>query len=144
MFFKGFGAPAGSILCFPESMEHKVRRQRKILGGALRQVGVLGAACLYAVKNNIKRLKEDHERASFLANALNPYHCKKNGKDLQNFTNMVFEPIEKKGSDLFSFLKNKGIIISKPSPETRLVMHLNITDEILNNFIKTVKEFYGD
>ncbi len=144
-FSKGLGAPAGSILCFPESMEHKVRRQRKILGGALRQVGVLGAACLYAVKNNIKRLKEDHERASFLANALNPYHCKKNGKDLQNFTNMVFfEPIEKKGSDLLSFLKNRGIIISKPSPQTRLVMHLNITDEILNNFINTVKEFYGD
>ena len=64
-FSKGLGAPAGSILCFPESMEHKVRRQRKILGGALRQVGVLGAACLYAVKNNIKRLKEDHERAGF-------------------------------------------------------------------------------
>ena len=144
-FSKGLGAPAGSILCFPENMEHKVRRQRKILGGALRQVGVLGAACLYAVKNNIKRLKEDHERASFLAKALNPYHCKKNGKDLHSFTNMVFfEPIEKKGSDLFSFLKNKGIIISKPSPETRLVMHLNITDEVLNSFIKTVKEFYGD
>ena len=144
-FSKGLGAPAGSILCFPENMEHKVRRQRKLLGGALRQVGVLGAACLYAVKNNIKRLKEDHERASFLANALKPYHIKKNGKELQNFTNMVFfEPIEKKGSDLFSFLKSRGIIISKPCPQTRLVMHLNITDEILNNFIKTVKEFYGD
>ena len=50
----------------------------------------------------------------------------------------------KKRIDLFSFLKNKGIIISKPSPETRLVMHLNITDEVLNSFIKTVKEFYGD
>ena len=97
------------------------------------------------LEEEIKRLKEDHERASFLANALNPYHSKKNGKDLQNFTNMVFfEPIEKKGSDLFSFLKSRGIIISKPCPLTRLVMHLNITDEILNNFIKTVKEFYGD
>ena len=103
-FSKGLGAPAGSILCFPENMEHKVRRQRKILGGALRQVGVLGAACLYAVKNNIKRLKEDHERASFLAKELNPYHCKKNGKDLDSFTNMVFfEPIEKKGLIYFHF-----------------------------------------
>ena len=48
-FSKGLGAPAGSILCFPENMEHKVRRQRKILGGALRQVGVLGAACLLSL-----------------------------------------------------------------------------------------------
>ena len=144
-FSKGLGAPAGSILCFPEDMEHKVRRQRKILGGALRQVGVLGAACLYAIKNNIKRLKDDHERASFLAKELNPYHNKNNDQNLQNHTNMVFfEPIEKKGADLYSFLKNKGIIISKPCPETRLVMHLNITDEILNNFIKSVKEFYDD
>ena len=93
-------------------MEHKVRRQRKILGGALRQVGVLGAACLYAVKNNIKRLKEDHERASFLAKALNPYHSKKNGKDLQSFTNMVFLNRLKKRFRFIIFLKNRGIIIS--------------------------------
>ena len=90
-------------------------------------------------------VKKTNKIGNFLAKELNPYHCKKNGKDLDSFTNMVFfEPIEKKGSDLFSFLKNKGIIISKPSPETRLVMHLNITDEVLNSFIKTVKEFYGD
>ena len=143
-FSKGLGAPAGSILCFTEDMEKKVRRQRKILGGALRQAGVLGAACRYALKNNIERLKEDRERAQYLAKALNQYHTKVGVKDLENQTNMVFfEPLENQGKDLVSFLKQRGIIISKPEPQTRLVMHLDISDKILDFFIKSIDEFYA-
>ena len=143
-FSKGLGAPAGSILCFTEDMEKKVRRQRKILGGALRQAGVLGAACRYALKNNIERLKEDRERAEYLAKALNQYHTKVGVKDLENQTNMVFfEPLENQGKDLVSFLKQRGIIISKPEPQTRLVMHLDISDKILDFFIKSIDEFYA-
>ena len=142
-FSKGLGAPAGSILCFTEDMEKKVRRQRQILGGALRQAGVLGAACRYALKNNIERLKEDRERAQYLAKALNQYHKKVGVKDLENQTNMVFfEPLENQGKDLVSFLKQRGIIISKPEPQTRLVMHLDISDKILDFFIKSIDEFY--
>ena len=143
-FSKGLGAPAGSILCFTEDMEKKVRRQRKILGGALRQAGVIGAACRYALKNNIERLKEDRERAQYLAKALNQYHTKAGVKDLENQTNMVFfEPLENQGKDLVSFLKQRGIIISKPQPQTRLVMHLDISDKILDFFIKSIDEFYA-
>ena len=143
-FSKGLGAPAGSILCFTEDMEKKVRRQRKILGGALRQAGVLGAACRYALKNNIERLKEDRERAQYLAKALNQYHTKVGVKDLENQTNMVFfEPLENQGKDLVSFLEQRGIIISKPEPQTRLVMHLDISDKILDFFIKSIDEFYA-
>ena len=143
-FSKGLGAPAGSILCFTEDMEKKVRRQRKILGGALRQAGVLGAACRYALKNNIERLKEDRERAQYLAKALNQYHTKVGVKDLENQTNMVFfEPLENQGKDLVSFLEKRGIIISKPEPQTRLVMHLDISDKILDFFIKSIDEFYA-
>ena len=143
-FSKGLGAPAGSILCFTKDLEKKVRRQRKILGGALRQAGVLGAACRYALKNNIERLKEDRERAQYLAKALNQYHTKVGVKDLENQTNMVFfEPLENQGKDLVSFLKQRGIIISKPEPQTRLVMHLDISDKILDFFIKSIDEFYA-
>ena len=143
-FSKGLGAPAGSILCFTEDMEKKVRRQRKILGGALRQAGVLGAACRYALKNNIERLTEDRERAQYLAKALNQYHTKVGVKDLENQTNMVFfEPLENQGKDLVSFLEQRGIIISKPEPQTRLVMHLDISDKILDFFIKSIDEFYA-
>ena len=143
-FSKGLGAPAGSILCFPKDMEQKVRRQRKILGGALRQAGVLGAACKYALENNIARLKEDHERAQYLAKALRPFHKTGNGTELQSQTNMVFfEPLENSNKDLVSFLKQRRILISKPEPKTRLVMHLDISDEILNTFIKAIEEFYN-
>ena len=143
-FSKGLGAPAGSILCFTKDLEKKVRRQRKILGGALRQAGVIGAACRYALKNNIERLKEDRERAQYLAKALNQYHTKVGVKDLENQTNMVFfEPLENQGKDLVSFLEQRGIIISKPEPQTRLVMHLDISDKILDFFIKSIDEFYA-
>jgi len=143
-FSKGLGAPAGSILCFPKDLEKKVRRQRKILGGALRQAGVLGAACRYALKNNINRLKEDHERAQYLAKALNPYNQNHNDSELQSQTNMVFfEPLENSNKDLVSFLKQRRILISKPEPKTRLVMHLDISDEILNKVIKAIEEFYN-
>ena len=143
-FSKGLGAPAGSILCFTKDLEKKVRRQRKILGGALRQAGVIGAACRYALKNNIERLKEDRERAQYLAKALNQYHTKVGVKDLENQTNMVFfEPLENQGKDLVSFLEQRGIIISKPQPQTRLVMHLDISDKILDFFIKSIDEFYA-
>ena len=143
-FSKGLGAPAGSILCFPKDMEKKVRRQRKILGGALRQAGVLGAACRYALTNNIKRLKEDHERAQYLAKAINPYNKTQNDSDLQSQTNMVFfEPLENNNKDLVSFLRQRNILISKPEPKTRLVMHLDISDEILNTVIKAIEEFYN-
>jgi len=143
-FSKGLGAPAGSILCFPKDMEKKVRRQRKILGGALRQAGVLGAACRYALTNNIKRLKEDHERAQYLAKAINPYNKTQNDSELQSQTNMVFfEPLENNNKDLVSFLRQRNILISKPEPKTRLVMHLDISDEILNTVIKAIEEFYN-
>ena len=143
-FSKGLGAPAGSILCFTKDLEKKVRRQRKILGGALRQAGVIGAACRYALKNNIERLKEDRERAQYLAKALNQYHTNVGVKDLENQTNMVFfEPLENQGKDLVSFLEQRGIIISKPEPQTRLVMHLDISDKILDFFIKSIDEFYA-
>ena len=142
-FSKGLGAPAGSILCFSNNLERKVRRQRKILGGALRQAGVLGAACLYAIKNNINRLKEDHERAAHLAKALRPFHKKITDEELESQTNMVFfHPINYKKKDLVFFLRERGIIISTPDPETRLVLHLDISDEHLNHVVKSISEFY--
>jgi len=110
----------------------------------LRQAGVLGAACKYALENNIARLKEDHERAQYLAKALRPFHKTGNGTELQSQTNMVFfEPLENSNKDLVSFLKQRRILISKPEPKTRLVMHLDISDEILNTFIKAIEEFYN-
>ncbi len=68
---KGLGAPIGSMIVGSAEFIQKCRRRRKILGGGMRQVGILAAAGLYAVKNNLNRLAEDHANAAFLANGLN-------------------------------------------------------------------------
>ncbi len=68
---KGLGAPIGSCLVGSADMVEKGRRRRKILGGAMRQVGLIAAAGLYALQNNMDRLPEDHENARFLAEGMN-------------------------------------------------------------------------
>lgn len=64
---KGLGAPVGSLLCGSRALVHKARRVRKMLGGGMRQAGILAAAGLYAIEHHRARLAEDHDNASFLA-----------------------------------------------------------------------------
>ena len=84
---KGLGAPLGSMLCGSHEFIEKAKKWRKRLGGAQRQVGIAAAAGLYALKNNIARLTEDHENAKLLADLL-----RKAGtavEDTPDMTNMV-------------------------------------------------------
>ena len=67
---KGLGAPVGSLLLGNQEFINKSRRIRKVFGGGMRQAGILAAAGLYALKNNINRLHEDHENARMIENAL--------------------------------------------------------------------------
>ena len=67
---KGLGSPAGSVLLLPKALEAKARRWRKMLGGGMRQAGMMAAAGIYALENNIDRLSEDHRRARQFAEAL--------------------------------------------------------------------------
>ena len=69
-FSKGPGAPVGSILCSTEEIIAQARRVRKRLGGGMRQAGIIAAAALYALDNNIERLKEDHQKAGIIAEAI--------------------------------------------------------------------------
>ena len=69
-FFQGLGAPAGSVLCGPTKVIADAYRWRKMLGGAMRQAGVLAAAGLYALEHNIERLADDHANAALLAEGL--------------------------------------------------------------------------
>lgn len=71
-FSKGLGCPMGSILAGPKEEIAKARRSRKLFGGALRQAGIVAAACIYALENNIERLQEDHDNARYLAKLLAP------------------------------------------------------------------------
>ena len=68
---KGLGAPIGSLALGSAELIEKCLRERKLFGGAMRQVGIIAAAGLYAVQNNIKRLTEDHANAKIIAEGLN-------------------------------------------------------------------------
>ena len=82
---KGLGAPAGSVLCGPAPFVAAARRWRKMVGGGMRQVGVLAAAGLHALAHNVDRLAEDHQRAARLAEGL-----RNQGLNAEAHTNMVF------------------------------------------------------
>lgn len=88
---KGLGAPVGSVLCGSKSFIANARRRRKVLGGAMRQVGVLAAAGLVALEQTVPRLVEDHRRAFTIAEAINQLNSKIFSVNLNTtHTNMIF------------------------------------------------------
>ena len=67
---KGLGAPVGSMICGPKTLIAEARRVRKMLGGGMRQAGIIAAAGIYALRHNVERISEDHENARAIAQAL--------------------------------------------------------------------------
>jgi len=131
---KGLGAPVGSVLCGSKNHIKQARRWRKVLGGGMRQAGILAAAGIYALTNNIQRLEQDHENALMLANALADIDA----IDIKNIeTNIIFAEIKANMDDLYLFLKENGIIINKMNP-LRLVTHMDISK---NDIEKTITGF---
>ncbi len=120
---KGLGAPAGSVLLGSVGLIRQAVRVRKMLGGGMRQSGLLAAAGLHALEHHVARLAEDHERARVLAERLRGIP----GLSVEGpHTNMVFVrmPPERLAA-LTAFLKERGILIF-PSARLRLVTHLGL------------------
>ncbi|PKI12800.1 low-specificity L-threonine aldolase [Colwellia sp. 12G3] len=136
---KGLGAPIGSLLLGPTDLIVKARRWRKVLGGGMRQAGILCAAAKIALTQNVDKLKIDHENAQYLAHQLNSIA----GFDVnveQVSTNMVFVKVDK-SIDIYAAataLKAQDIIIS-PSEHMRLVTHLDISKTDIDSFITALK-----
>jgi len=121
---KGLGAPAGSVLLGSSALIRQALRARKMLGGGMRQAGLLAAAGRHALEHHVARLAEDHHHASLLATHLRGIPALTvDGPH----TNMVFVRIPDGAlAPLSAFLKAQGILIS-PSPRLRLVTHLGIS-----------------
>lgn len=133
---KGLGAPIGSLLVGSAEVIERARRHRQMLGGGLRQAGIIAAAGLYAMQNNVERLKEDHKRAKEIAAALS----KIPGLTIEDpQTNMVFCNVDPSIQDRISaFLNEAGIRVSGTAQRQRWVTHLGINDEAL---AVTMKQF---
>lgn len=124
---KGLGAPIGSLLCGSHDLIRQARRWRKMVGGGMRQAGIIAAGIDYALDHNIVRLKEDHENARLLAESLSEIP---QIKISQPQTNMVFVhlPSAEIGIALANSLEQDNIKIIR-GQSLRLVTHLNISRE---------------
>jgi threonine aldolase len=139
---KGLGAPVGSLLLGTQETIIKAKRIRKRLGGGWRQAGYLAAAGLYALENNISRLKEDHKRAKIIASFLE----KRNFVDeiYPVETNIVIIKISKdlNQSNFLKQLEQKGIKAVGFGPQLiRFVTHLDFNDTHLEQMEKILLHF---
>ena len=126
---KGLGAPIGSVIVGSAEVIEKARRHRQMLGGGMRQAGIVAAAGLYAMRNNVSRLKSDHARATELAAALSRVP----GLTVEApQTNMVFCDVDASIQDRLSMHLEKNAIRISGTPERqRWVTHLGIDDAAL-------------
>jgi threonine aldolase len=138
---KGLGAPVGSLLLGTKGFIANARRIRKLLGGGMRQAGYLAAAGVYALDNNVKRLKDDHKKAKHLGNLLSGKVYIDNVLPVD--TNIViFTLNDKMPSDKFiAEMKKENILVSLMGTQlVRMVTHLDFTDEMLEITEKTLKK----
>lgn len=136
---KGLGAPIGSLLLADKALIDSARRWRKVLGGGMRQAGIIAAAGLYALTNNIQRIAEDHSNALYLAEQLSVIPGFSVNPDVVQ-TNMLFAKLDTNIDQqaLCEGLKEKGILIT-PGVPLRLVTHLDIRREDIDTFLATLK-----
>jgi threonine aldolase len=137
---KGLGAPVGSVLLGSRDFIREAHRWRKMLGGGMRQAGVLAAAGLYALEHNIARLAEDHARAARLGEGLRGVpHVTVAAIE----TNMVFLLVERERAEAFVAHLGAHGILTHGLEVLRLVTHLDLTDTDIGHVIGAAQAFAG-
>jgi threonine aldolase len=137
---KGLAAPVGSVLCGPKAFIKEARRWRKILGGGMRQAGVLAAAGIIGLTKMVDRLAEDHANALDLAVGLSGipgFHVDLKGVD----TNMVFFSLDETLLGKFgAFMEEKGVIVGDHTGDIRAVTHHGIDAGDIHDVIAAASE----
>jgi threonine aldolase len=137
---KGLGAPAGTVLVGTRPVIERARRARKILGGAMRQAGIIAAAGLYALEHHVERLAEDHANAERLAAGLAAIR----GVEVEPpQTNMVFVriPADRTGA-LKAHLEAAGVL-ALVGPRTRLATHLDVAADGIDRAVAAFRDFFA-
>jgi threonine aldolase len=137
---KGLGAPVGSVLMGSKEFIKEAKRVRKVMGGGMRQAGMLAATGLYAYQNHVERLAEDHEHAKQLESVL--LGLSDIDTVLPVETNIVIATLKPTSSaaQFTEKLKTLGIRISAISAnQVRFVTHLNVTAEDMNYVINALR-----
>ena len=139
---KGLGAPAGTMLCGPRDFIDSARRIRKMLGGGMRQIGILAAAGLHVLEHHVERLAGDHANARRLGEGF--VEIEELGFDgSEVHTNMVFVDMnERWRDDLREHFRASGILISSRNP-VRFVTHLDIDESEIDEVVARCKAFFA-
>lgn len=133
---KGLGAPVGSVLCGSEELIAKARRLRKMVGGGMRQAGLLAAAGLYALEHQVERLAEDHAKAARLGEALREL-----GYSVEPVqTNMVYVQLGERAERIAAFMAERRIAVVA-APRLRLITHLDVGAEGIERVVEAFAAF---
>jgi threonine aldolase len=142
-FSKGLGCPAGAILAFNERYYAKVRRLKQLMGGSMRQSGMLAAAALYALEHHVNRLADDHAHAAYLAARLAEIQYIQVEPNSRR-TNMVFFAWDSPtvSCEIFwAACKAKGVRFSQVGKNRlRAVTHLDIQHSDIEQAVTIIKE----
>jgi threonine aldolase len=129
-FSKGLAAPVGSMVCGPQDFITRARRARKLLGGGMRQAGVLAAACQVSLDRIVPRLHEDHAHARLIAEEL----ARHEGISIDlnaiqtNILRLALDPAVMEGRQLAARLRDRGILVdARGGQKFRLVTHNDVS-----------------
>ncbi|MDH5673336.1 MAG: low-specificity L-threonine aldolase [Myxococcales bacterium] len=147
-FSKGLGAPVGSVLAGGREGIAKARRLRKMLGGGMRQAGILAAAALYALDHHRERLREDHDNARLLAERLSEVAgvgCEPDRVET-NIVNFTLEPgARMDAEELVARVRAKGVLINATGVRAlRAVTHLDVDGDDIERGARVLGEVLGE
>ena len=141
-FSKGLGAPVGSALAGPRDLIAEAVRHRKVLGGGMRQAGIIAAAALYALEHHVDRLAEDHANAQRLAAGIRQIDELRLQPETVD-TNLVFfavDPSWGTAPDFAAELKQRGVLMLATSPtRLRAATHLDVSRGDVDRAVETLK-----
>ena len=140
---KGLGAPVGSLLLGSKPLIAKARRMRKMLGGGMRQAGVIAAAGMHALDHHIERLKDDHANAALLANGL----VKASNGQLKidaPQTNILWAEVPLPlFADFNAHLKSHDVLVSGAYGKQRWVTHLDVSRADVLRAVEIAAAFFA-
>jgi len=141
---KGLGAPVGSVLAGPAALMEKARRVRRRLGGGMRQAGILAAAGLYALRNNLERLGEDHRRADALARGCATVPGVVVPKPQTNIVMLDLDDGAPAVGDVLRGMEERGVRMVQFGPRRiRAVTHMDVDDAAIGHAVAAFHEVVG-
>ena len=144
-FSKGLGAPVGSMLLSSEEFIIRAHRYRKIFGGGMRQAGIIAAGALYALQNNLDRIKEDHQKARILAEAVAESEFFEIDLDFVH-TNIVIWNVNSQKTTAEQVVKRLGenriLVLDIGNNRIRAVCHLDVSFEDMNYTAEMMRKLF--